>query len=189
MKDLQKYNIRLWGRMNRVLRHWANKAQRKRLINRDFTLLCNNCNGGVISHDLGLQFRSPTVNLFFYEDHFFKFCEKFDYYISQPLTLCEKPMLKPDIEYPVCNLGDLELHFLHYHSFEEPGRSGKAVQSASTGTIFLSCGLSLKKPTNSGWLVLTSCHFKTKWPSQNGRFRNTRAHSTFPALKTPAWVC
>lgn len=119
MKDIQKYNVRVYGRVNGILRKFVNKANRKRLVNQDFTLLCNNCNGGIISHDLHLRFRSPTVNLFFYSDHFLKFCENFDYYISQPLTLCKEPLHQPEIEYPVCNLGDLELHFLHYHSFEE----------------------------------------------------------------------
>ena len=82
-------------------------------------MLCNNCNGGIISHDLGLQFRAPTVNMFFYSDHFLRFCESFEYYIAQPLIPCENPRHKPQIEYPVCNLRDLELHFLHYSSFEQ----------------------------------------------------------------------
>lgn len=119
MRDLRKYNIRLGRRMNLFFRRWVDKANRKRLTNKDFSLLCNNCNGGQLSHDLGLQFRSPTVNLFFYSDHFFRFCENFEYYIAQPLVLCENPVYKPEIEYPVCNLGDLELHFLHYDSFAQ----------------------------------------------------------------------
>lgn len=119
MKDLTKYNIRVALRLNRFFRKGVNRANRKRLKNRDFSLLCNNCNGGTVSHDLGLQFRSPTVNLFFYGDHFFRFCENFDHYIAQPLVPCENPRHKPDIDYPVCNLGDLELHFLHYSSFAQ----------------------------------------------------------------------
>lgn len=119
MKDLTKYNTKIGGRINKLMRTLVNRRNRKRLENRDFSLLCNNCNGGILCHDLGLQFRSPTVNLFFYSDHFFRFCEAFDYYIAQPLTLCENPLHKPEIDYPVCNLGDLELHFLHYQSFDE----------------------------------------------------------------------
>lgn len=119
MKDLTKYNIRFNLRINRFFRKAINKANRKRLINKEFSLLCNNCNGGIISHDLGLQFRAPTVNMFFYSDHFLRFCESFEYYIAQPLIPCENPRHKPEIEYPVCNLGDLELHFLHYSSFEQ----------------------------------------------------------------------
>lgn len=119
MKNLTKYNVKFALRINRFFRKFINRADRKRLKNKDFSLLCNNCNGGTVSHDLGLQFRSPTVNLFFYSDHFFRFCENFDYYIAQPLVPCENPQHKPEIEYPVCNLGDLELHFLHYSSFEQ----------------------------------------------------------------------
>lgn len=119
MKDLTKYNTKIFFRINQLLRCFINSANKKRLKNTDFTLLCNNCNGGIVCHDLGLQFRSPTVNLFFYKDHFFKFCENFEYYIAQPLTQCNDPIHKPQSEYPVCNLGDLELHFLHYESFEQ----------------------------------------------------------------------
>lgn len=35
-----------------------------RLKNKEFSLIANNCNGGFILHDLGLQFRSPFVNLY-----------------------------------------------------------------------------------------------------------------------------
>lgn len=120
MKDLTRFNTKLALRWNQLLRSLIiNRKNRKSLRNKDFTLLCNNCNGGTITHDLGLQFRSPTVNLFFYNDHFFKFCENLTYYLEQELVECKNPIHKPELEYPVCNLGDLELHFLHYGSFEE----------------------------------------------------------------------
>lgn len=48
---------------------------RKRLKNKNFSLITNNCTGGFIYHDLGLRFNSPTINLFFYKDHFFTFLE------------------------------------------------------------------------------------------------------------------
>lgn len=119
MKNLQIYNTKIGLRINRALRVFLNIANRIRLKNRDFSLICNNCNGGVIMHDLGLEFKSPTINMFFYGDHFLKFCENFEFYISQQLTYCERPIHQPEIDYPVCNLGDLELHFLHYSTFEE----------------------------------------------------------------------
>lgn len=74
---------------------------------------------------MGLQFKSPTVNMFFYGDHFIRFCENFDYYISQPLVVCTNPIYSPEIDYPIGNLGDLELHFLHYTSFEEAEQKWK----------------------------------------------------------------
>lgn len=119
MKDVSKYNRKVIYRWNVFLRHFINKRNRRRLENATFSLLCNNCNGGILSHDLGLQFRSPTINLFFYDDHFLRFCENLDYYLKQELTVCDNPQHKPEKEYPVCNLGDLELHFLHYSSLDE----------------------------------------------------------------------
>ena len=119
MKDVSRYNRRFAIRWNQFLRFFINRKNRKLLKNTTFSLLCNNCNGGIISHDLGLQFRSPTINLFFYGDHFFRFCENLDYYLEQELVPCAEPQHKPEIEYPVCLLGDLELHFLHYSSFTE----------------------------------------------------------------------
>lgn len=119
MRDVSGYNKRLAVRWNRFLRSIINRKNRKRLKNKTFSLLCNNCNGGVILHDLGLQFRSPTVNLFFYGDHFFRFCENLDHYLAQELTICDQPRHTPETEYPICLLGDLELHFLHYKTFAE----------------------------------------------------------------------
>ena len=41
---------------------WCYK-QRKRLRNFNPTIISNNCTAGFIYHDLGLEFRSPTINL------------------------------------------------------------------------------------------------------------------------------
>ena len=92
----------------------------------NISILCNNCIGGCISHDLGLRFNSPTVNMFFHDLDFFDFVEDFDYYIKQPLIPIENPRYDPNApDYPVAILSggeyhkDIELHFLHYNSFDE----------------------------------------------------------------------
>lgn len=98
---------------------------RKRLKNKNFSLITNNCTGGFIYHDLGLRFNSPTINLFFYKDHFFTFLEHLEEYLDSELKICNNPQHTPEIEYPVFNLGDgerlplIELHFLHYHDVAE----------------------------------------------------------------------
>ena len=92
-----------------------NYYDRSRLKNKDFTILANNCIGGVISHDLGLQFKSPTVNLLIRPDDFVKFIENFDYYKNLEIKEIEYNYVK----YPVGMLGDIPLFFKHYHSFDE----------------------------------------------------------------------
>lgn len=125
------YNNSITRRTNNWIRKWlVLPSMRRKLLNRNVTILANNCNGGFIYHDLGLKFNSPTINMFFYNDHFFTFCEDLDYYLSQDLQLAENP-LYTDIpkKYPICELGAggrrLELHFLHYDTFEEAKRCWK----------------------------------------------------------------
>lgn len=37
---------------------------RRKLHNTSFTLISNNCIAGCVLHDLGLQFKTPTINLY-----------------------------------------------------------------------------------------------------------------------------
>ena len=103
------------------------KRMRRKLQKKEISILCNNCTGGFIYHDLGLQFRSPTINMFFHGLDFFDFIEHLEYYIQKPLIQIPNPGYDPTApDYPVAILQgdggvirDIELHFLHYHSFEE----------------------------------------------------------------------
>ena len=100
---------------------WIKKL-RKRNRNHDFSLITNDCVGGVISHDLGEQFRSPTVNLWIPQDQFLAFAKELRYYLS--CEIIEKPDgSKP---YPVGQIVPkddkhipIEVNFMHYDSFEE----------------------------------------------------------------------
>lgn len=89
--------------------------KRMRLKNKDMTVLSNNCNGGFILHDLGCPFNSPTVNLYFLPDHFLKFVSNPEEYLTSEL----KEVQIQDISYPVGQLKDILLFFMHYNSFSE----------------------------------------------------------------------
>lgn len=79
-----------------------------------------NCTGGILSHDLGLQFKSPTVNLFFRAEDFIKFCENLKYYLSiDEFVECTDPKIIGQRTYPIAYLGDLVLFLVHYHSVSE----------------------------------------------------------------------
>ena len=96
------------------LRRNLNKKNQRLLKNKNFTILCNNCVGGVILHELGERFNSPTINLFFHADDFIKFLTNMDYYLHQDLFEIES-----DYTYPVGVLGDITIYFRHYSSFDE----------------------------------------------------------------------
>lgn len=71
----------------------------------------------MILHELGERFNTPTVNLFFDSAGYIKFLENLDFYLQQKLEEIES-----EKEYPVANLGDISIYFMHYSSFDEAKR-------------------------------------------------------------------
>ena len=98
-----------------TLRYFINKNKRKKLTNKSFTLLSSNCTGGVIYHQLGLEFTSPTINLYMNPSDFIKFCANLKFYLG--LELVEVKDKK--YNYPIAKLEDITIHMVHYNSFIE----------------------------------------------------------------------
>lgn len=100
------YNGKITGRVNKYIRRSiVAPKKRKELRNKDVSILCNNCIGGFILHDLGLRFDTPTINMFFHDLDFFDFVEHFDYYIKQPLVQIKNPKYDKNApDYPVAIL-------------------------------------------------------------------------------------
>lgn len=108
-----KTEIVRWYRA--LLRYRINRKNRSRLLNKDVSIISSNCVGGVISHELGLRFNSPTVNLFFKPDDFLKF-------ISDLPKYCEAELIENKEHkklYPVGQLDDINVYFLHFVSFDD----------------------------------------------------------------------
>lgn len=100
--------LRLKGRLIRLKnRAIISRAKRKLQIN-DCTLISQNCIGGVLYHDLGLQFLSPTINAFIPEPDFVKFVLDLRHYMGQELVM------QWGEEYPLGMLDDITIHFMHY---------------------------------------------------------------------------
>lgn len=99
--------------MGTRLRNLRNKQMRKKLKNNP-SIITNHCIGGIISHDLGLKFLSPTVNLKILPDEFIKFVENLDKYLNAEFVKVDS-----DLPYPVAKLEDITVYFVHYKSFEE----------------------------------------------------------------------
>lgn len=84
---------------------------RHRLHNHDFSIICSNCAGGVISHRLGKEFRSPTVNLWMRKRDFLKLAADLKIYMS-----CELEFVDSEYDYPVARLNDVFIYFNHSKS-------------------------------------------------------------------------
>ncbi len=113
-------NIYISSFIYRIIDQAVSRHFRKRLRNKEFTILCSNCIGGVIYHRLGSKFYSPTVNMFFSQPDFVDFCVNLEYYLGQKLCF-----ISSDEGYPIAELrgnGDIStirLNFNHSKSNEE----------------------------------------------------------------------
>lgn len=108
---------------NRVWRFFKNchcKFYRKRYTNSNVSIISMNCTGGVLYHDLGLKFLSPTVNMYMRAEDFIKFCENLNSYLAiDEMKPCDDISIVGNRKYPVAWLGDLLLFLVHYKSVEQ----------------------------------------------------------------------
>lgn len=117
-KVLRKIRIYVWKKYRKRLDY----DERKRLTERarESSIISMNCNGGIISHNLGLKFLSPTVNMYMNAEDFLKFCENLEYYLNiEKMLECTDEKIIDERNYPIAFLGDLTLFLVHYHSIEE----------------------------------------------------------------------
>ena len=91
------------------------ELKRLRLKNRDATIISSNCNGEFIYYDMKLPFLSPTINLSFDMNDYVKMLGNLHWYMEQPIL----PYDDKRYDFPVGMLGDIEIRFNHYKTFEE----------------------------------------------------------------------
>ena len=108
IKESIKKNVRKYLRLPR------NIKDRLRLRNKDFTLITSNCVGGIIYHELGLPFLSPTINLYMEASDFVRFCSDMNHYLNAPITQVHDK----NTTYPVARIKDITIHCVHYSSFD-----------------------------------------------------------------------
>lgn len=94
----------------------------------DFTIISNNCWGGMTYENYGLQKNSPTVGLFFMAGDYIKFISNLKEYLNTDFVFIKPEesqyvdYLKKDpkfMSYPIGKLKDIEVMFNHYQSEAE----------------------------------------------------------------------
>ena len=93
---------------------YVQKKRKQALMNQDFTILCSNCIGGIIYHELGLKFLSPTINCRMDSPDFIKFVLNIEYYLK-----CKLEFIETDNNFPVAKLDDIKIYFVHYSTEQE----------------------------------------------------------------------
>ena len=104
---------RLRGRMARKQLQKRIARIRSSVYADGISIISQNCIGGVLSHDLGMQFLSPTVNLFIREPDFVKFALNLEHYLGCSLRVHWGGT------YPIGTLDDITIYFMHYDTCEE----------------------------------------------------------------------
>ena len=104
---------------NPIAKHRRIKMRRA-LKNTNFTLLAPNCLAGILLHDLGLRFMTPTVNLMMTQTDFLQFTLHLREYIREELRFVDLP----DENCPCAYLGgenlpSVTIIFTHYRTAEE----------------------------------------------------------------------
>lgn len=104
-----------WNIVKGRLQDNINNKNRKRLKNPDVTIIASNCTGGFLYHWLGLEFKSPFINLYLTPTDFLTAMENFDLFMTTPIV----EMHNSGHNYPV-GIGalDTRIHFMHYPSFD-----------------------------------------------------------------------
>ena len=91
----------------------------KKLRENTPTILSPNCWAGITYHHLGLQFRSPLINMWEDHDEYIRLLSDLKGYMSKDLVFKEmyfdKSLKAP---FPVGMLGDVTLYMNHYKDFE-----------------------------------------------------------------------
>ena len=87
-------------------------TSRKRNKNKDFTILCGNCMGGLIYHKLDVPFLSPTVNLMILQPDFYRLIQNLNMYIKSDFEEI------PPRSCPRGSLDGIIVNFTHYNSFD-----------------------------------------------------------------------
>ena len=72
----------------KVGKYWRKgfaNARQKELLGKDFTIISNNCWGGMIYESYNLPKNSPTVGLFFFADDYICFLKNLKEFVTAPL--------------------------------------------------------------------------------------------------------
>ena len=92
----------------------------KKLRDSNLSIISSNCFGGVLYNRFGMQFLSPTINMWQSQKDFLKFAANLKGYLNCKLQfsdVCFNPEEK--LIYPLYSLNDIKLQMNHYTNFDE----------------------------------------------------------------------
>ena len=106
-----------------IRRFWV----RRRIKDRDFSIISNNCWAGRVYQYLDMPYLSPTAGLYFFAEDYLKFISDIRRYLDTPLRFIpaeeskyyEELKRRNQTGKPIGVLDDVEIVFLHYSTAQE----------------------------------------------------------------------
>lgn len=86
-----------------------------------YCIVTDNCYGLNYYKNNNIQYNTCFVGLFLHSPCYIKLLENFNYYMNSELKQIQKSKyFKKKVKYPIATLkDDIEIHFMHYKSFQE----------------------------------------------------------------------
>lgn len=120
----------LYKWFKRVLNFIPAAWKRKKINYKHFSVICNNCWGGVLYQQFGMKYESPTIGCVIPPKDFIRLCQDLESYLSKeivPLDIecSHNRELFKTLEYShhkkliLGTIGDVEICFLHYKTFKD----------------------------------------------------------------------
>ena len=113
--------------LKKVYFKYTGKIKQKKIKNKDFTIVANNCFGGIFYRNNFIEYQSPTCGLAFMAKEYIKFIYNMKHYLS--IDEIEEIKMEQSkyasylklIQYKgvIGKIDDVEIMFLHYDTIEE----------------------------------------------------------------------
>jgi uncharacterized protein (DUF1919 family) len=124
---------------------------KKRIGNRKFCIISNDCWGAELYKLLDRPFNTPFIGLMIMSPCYIKLLQNPQYYLNEPLNFKsesrypEMQQIKSGINFPLATLGDsdIEVHFMHYLSADEAkSKWSRRCKRMDWGNLFIKydCG-------------------------------------------------
>lgn len=123
-KYTNKLKIKLRKQLNPYLAPWRRYVGG---VKRPFSIISNNCWGGLVYQHYNLSYDTPTIGCYFFADDYIKFISNLKYYLNLDISFIsynksrykDELFKKKQTKIPIGVLDDVEVIFLHYHSERE----------------------------------------------------------------------
>jgi uncharacterized protein (DUF1919 family) len=114
---------RAWESLKVVRRRLAARIMQARVASRDFSIISNDCFGGMAYEELGMRYESPFVGLFIVPEDYVRLLRELRKSVEGPVQFRQESRhehiniwrANTQRNYPIGMIGDeVELHFVHY---------------------------------------------------------------------------